>query len=116
MPTERPLMIRPTISMPMFWEAQIRVEPITLILVRFNGRRIGPFSWSVWDSPDDAADHNGRLPPKTIGEDTGNQSTQPRTTSHRGRNTTLNERSGTTAVLVVIKRRSFRALVEVTFV
>ena len=30
MPTERPLIMRPTISMPIFCEAQMRIEPTTL--------------------------------------------------------------------------------------
>ncbi len=36
MPTQRPLMKRPTISMPMFWDAQTMMEPMTLSMLRLD--------------------------------------------------------------------------------
>ena len=36
MPTQKPLMKRPTISMPMSWDAQTMMEPTTLPMIRLN--------------------------------------------------------------------------------
>ena len=36
MPTQRPFMKRPTISIPMFWDAQTRMEPTTLSMLRLS--------------------------------------------------------------------------------
>lgn len=110
MPTHKPLMIRPTINMPMFCDAQTMVEPMHLgVEVQSSDSRCAQCGVAEPHSPDDGADHDGLLPPQDVREKAGDQSTEPGATGHGGGDAALDARTRTGAV-----RRTRGALIEVT--
>lgn len=107
MPTQMPLIKRPTISMPMFCEAQIRVDPITL---HFNQHKV---QQNKRDLPYRRSNHDCFLPSQDIRKKPRNQSPQKRAPGHGGGDSALHVRLRARAGFGGCGRA---ALVEIAFV
>lgn len=109
MPTQNPLIRRPTIlkskSMKVFQHVQIKE------LVIQHGNVLRGADDCGTNTPEDAADHDGLLSAEDIGEVPRDKSTNPRAARHRCRDTTLCACIGTTAFALCDS-----ILVEVTFI
>src|SRR4051812_35875762 len=68
-PTENPLMIRPTTSIGILTEAHTMIEPMTLSSVSINQVSSLCGKPQSWNSPNHSADLNRRLAAKFIRED-----------------------------------------------
>ncbi len=110
MPTQRPLMTRPTINMPIFCEAETSVEPTHLHVETQYWRAV---RHNIVGIPDNRSNHDSLLPSQDIRNEARDQSTKPRSTGHGSSNTALHiwERTGTS--LIIGERGTERTLVEV---
>lgn len=66
--------------------------------------------------PDNATDHDCLLSTKAIRKETRDDSTQPRSRRHGGRDASLDQRAWATALLIVVEWGTFGTLVEVASV
>jgi hypothetical protein len=107
MPTDIPLMKRPTINMALFCEVQIITDPIHLS--GMNSRQTDQSTCL----PDDRADLNGSFPSEPVGQQTRNDGAQEGTAGHRSSDAALHTTFGTGAVGAAIEAWTFRTLVEI---
>lgn len=68
------------------------------------------------DLPDNATNHDGRLPTEDIRQRTGDERTGPGASGHGGRDAALDQRLGPAALVAVVKGGTLGALVEVALV
>ena len=96
MPTQRPLMTRPTINMAIFCEAETMTLPMHLEMGR-QTKCVKTKRAAGKGEPDDGANHDGLLSAEDVRNVAGSNGTKPRSTGHGGGDAALHVGRGASA-------------------